>query len=49
MPGEEGEWSASKHRKRALAAIADLKRVNEFNLDTHAARQFPRESAAAAD
>lgn len=49
MPGEEGEWSASPHSRRALAAIADLKRVYEFNLDTHAARQFPRESAAAAD
>ena len=24
MPGEEGEWSASPHGKRALAAIADL-------------------------
>ena len=27
MPGEAGEWSASPHGKRALAAIADLKRV----------------------
>lgn len=40
MPGEEGEWSASPHGKRALAAIADLKRVYGMDFDTHAARQF---------
>lgn len=27
MPGQEGEWSASPHGKRALGAITDLKRV----------------------
>lgn len=40
MPGQEGEWAASPHGKRALAAIADLKRVYGMEFDTHAARQF---------
>ena len=44
MPGEEGEWSASPHGKRALAAIADLKRVYGFDYDTHATRAFPAET-----
>ena len=41
MPGEEGEWSASPHGKRALAAIEDLKRVYGMRFDVHAARAFP--------
>ena len=40
MPGQEGEWAASPHGKRALAAIADLKRVYGMEFDSHAARQF---------
>jgi hypothetical protein len=45
MPGEEGEWSASPHGKRALAALADLKRVYGLDYDTHATRAFPVETA----
>ena len=41
MPGEEGEWSASPHGKKALAAIADLKRVYGMEFDVHAMREFP--------
>lgn len=40
MPGEEGEWSASPHGKRALAALADLKRAYGLGYDTHATRGF---------
>lgn len=40
MPGEEGEWSASPHGKRALAAITDLKRVYGMAYDVHATRKF---------
>ena len=40
MPGEEGEWSASPHGKKALAAIADLKRVYGMDYDAHAAHGF---------
>jgi hypothetical protein len=35
LEGEEGEWSASPHGPRALAAIADLKRVYGLDGDTH--------------
>jgi len=45
MPGEEGEWSASPHSKRALAAIADLKKVYGMNYDMHAHRRFVKETA----
>jgi len=48
MPGEEGEWSASPHGKRALAAIADLKRVYGMGYDVHAARRFPGENSQSA-
>lgn len=41
MSGEEGEWSASPHGKRALAAIADLKRVYGMEYEVHATRGFP--------
>ena len=40
VPGEEGEMAASPHGKRALAAIADLKRVYGMDYDAHAAHQF---------
>jgi hypothetical protein len=35
VPGQEGEMSYSPHGKRALAAIADLKRVYEMDYDVH--------------
>lgn len=35
VPGQEGEMSYSPHGKRALSAIADLKRVYEMNYDVH--------------
>ena len=40
MAGEEGEYSASPHGKRALAAITDLKRVYGMEYNTHATREF---------
>lgn len=40
LEGQEGEWSASPHSRRALAAIADLKRVYGLDFDTHATRTF---------
>jgi hypothetical protein len=43
MPGEEGEWSASPHGKRALAAVADLKKVYGMEMDVHATREFAAE------
>lgn len=35
VPGEEGEQSWSPHGKRALAAIADLKRIYGMNYSMH--------------
>jgi hypothetical protein len=46
MPGEEGEWAASPHGKRALAAIADLKRVYGMDYDAHAAHGFRERDGA---
>jgi hypothetical protein len=43
LPGEEGEWCASPHAKRALAAVADLKRIYGMDYDTHATRAFAAE------
>ncbi|HEY8171446.1 MAG TPA: hypothetical protein VIH21_00040 [Dehalococcoidia bacterium] len=40
LPGEEGEWSASPHGKRALAAVVDLKRIYGMDFDMHAHRTF---------
>jgi hypothetical protein len=40
VPGEEGEMAASPHGKRALAAIADLKRIYGMDFDAHAAKKF---------
>ena len=46
MPGEEGEWSASPHGKKALAAVANLKRVYGLELDVHATHQFHEDAQA---
>jgi hypothetical protein len=40
VEGLEGEACASPHGKRALAAIADLKRVYGMDDDVHATRHF---------
>ncbi len=40
VPGDEGESAASPHGKRALAAIADLKRIYGMEFDMHAFRKF---------
>ncbi len=48
VPGEEGEMAASPHGKRALAAIADLKRIYGMDQDVHANRRF-QESRHAGD
>ncbi|MEX2159138.1 MAG: hypothetical protein WEB04_07010 [Dehalococcoidia bacterium] len=48
VPGQEGEMAASPHGKRALAAIADLKRIYGMDYDSHAAHQF-QENGAEAD
>ena len=40
IPGQEGEHSASPHGKKALAAIADLKRIYGFDYDVHPSRWF---------
>jgi hypothetical protein len=40
VPGEEGEQCYSPHGKRALAAIADLKRIYGMDYDAHAAHDF---------
>ncbi|MEX2080504.1 MAG: hypothetical protein WEC33_02725 [Dehalococcoidia bacterium] len=46
VPGQEGEMSASPHGKKALAAIADLKRIYGMNFDAHALRQELRDPRA---
>lgn len=40
VPGDEGESAASPHGKRALVAIADLKRIYGMEFDMHAFRRF---------
>ncbi len=40
VAGQEGEMAASPHSKRALAAVADLKRIYGMDYDVHATRQF---------
>lgn len=45
IPGQEGEHCASPHGKKALAAIADLKRVYGFDYDVHPSRWFEKEDA----
>jgi hypothetical protein len=49
VPGQEGEASASPHGKKALAAIADLKRIYGMDHEVHAARGFDREAAERVD
>ena len=44
VPGQEGEMSASPHGKKALVAIADLKRIYGMEYDTHATRRFSADS-----
>ncbi len=44
--GQEGEMSASPHGKRALAAIADLKRIYGMDVDTHVTRTWTVQDAA---
>ena len=48
VPGQEGEMAASPHGKRALAAIADLKRVYGLDYDMHGIREFPDPDAPTA-
>ena len=43
VPGDEGESCASPFGKRALAAIADLKRIYGMDFDMHAFRTFPKD------
>ena len=45
VAGQEGEMAASPHGKRALAAIADLKRIYGMAFDMHAARRFAEDGA----
>jgi len=40
LEGQEGEWSASPHSRRQLAAIHDFKRIYGMDYDTHATRAF---------
>jgi len=40
VAGQEGEASASPHGKKALKAIADLKRVYGMDYEVHSARCF---------
>jgi hypothetical protein len=40
VPGQEGEASASPHGNKALAALADLKRVYGMDYKVHATRDF---------
>ncbi len=49
VPGEEGEMSASPHGKKALVAIADLKRIYGMDHDMHAFRKFQEAGADADD
>jgi hypothetical protein len=44
VPGDEGESCASPHSRRALAAIADLKRVYGVEYDAHDRRSFARDT-----
>lgn len=39
-PGAEGELAASPHGKRALAVVADLKRIYEMDYEVHADKSF---------
>ncbi|MFL5910249.1 MAG: hypothetical protein ACJ768_06745, partial [Gaiellaceae bacterium] len=39
VKGQEGEMSPSAYGKRALAAVADFKRIYGMDLDTHELRK----------
>ena len=43
VEGQEGEMAASPHGKRALEAIADLKRIYGMDYDVHRLRREVRE------
>ena len=45
VPGQEGEMSASPHGKKALTAIADLKRIYGMDYDMHAFRRFQNDAS----
>jgi hypothetical protein len=49
VPGQEGEMAASPHGSRALAAIADLRRVYGMDYDIHGFRAFTDDAAAVTD
>lgn len=49
VEGSEGELAASPHSKKALAAIADLKRIYEMDFDAHTARHFQEPGAGSTD
>jgi predicted DNA-binding ribbon-helix-helix protein len=49
VPGQEGEANASPHGRKALAAIADLRRVYGMDYDVHATRHFENDGQASAD
>jgi hypothetical protein len=40
LEGQEGEFAASPHGTRALAAVAELKRVYGLDYDLHGFRDF---------
>lgn len=40
VPGQEGEMAASPHSRKALAVIADLRKVYEMDYREHRYRQF---------
>lgn len=40
MPGQEGEYCASPHGKKALAAIADLKKVYGMDYDAETLKKL---------
>jgi hypothetical protein len=44
VEGQEGEASASPHGKKALKAIADLKRVYGMDYEVHSAHHFDTEN-----
>jgi hypothetical protein len=45
--GQEGEMAASPHGKKALAAIADLKRIYGMDYDMQTFRRFQDDRSAA--
>lgn len=45
LAGQEGEYCASPHGKRALEVVGDLKRIYGMDFDMHAFRQFAGDEA----